>query len=102
MRILDGWEELAAWTESRVADFPMAVGLTVRVAAGIIQKEIKKVYGKPAEQLTEPEWDEVQFNLGQGLRNLSAIYLPDLIVLGGGIGRGRAALCRKYGSGGGA
>ena len=50
---------------------------------------IRRVYGKPAESLSEQEWDEVAHNLGQGLRNLAAIYLPDVIVLGGGVAVGR-------------
>jgi predicted NBD/HSP70 family sugar kinase len=49
---------------------------------------IRRIYGRPAEQLAEPEWDEVAYNLGQGLRNLAAIYAPDLIVLGGGVAVG--------------
>lgn len=46
---------------------------------------IERVYGKPPAQLGGEERDEVAFNLGQGLRNLATIYLPDEIVLGGGI-----------------
>jgi len=46
---------------------------------------IRKIYGKPAPQLTSEEWREVGWNLGQGLRNLAVIYLPDIIVLGGGV-----------------
>jgi predicted NBD/HSP70 family sugar kinase len=57
---------------------------------------IRKVYGKPAEKLDESEWDEVQYNLGQGLRNLAAIYLPDLIVLGGGVAYGRGEKLLQY------
>ncbi len=49
---------------------------------------IRRIYGKPAEQLSAEEWDEVAYNLGQGLRNLAAIYLPDVIVLGGGVALG--------------
>jgi glucokinase len=49
---------------------------------------IRRIYGKAAEDLDADEWDEVAFNLGQGLRNLSTIYLPDLIVLGGGVAVG--------------
>jgi predicted NBD/HSP70 family sugar kinase len=49
---------------------------------------IRRVYGKPAEQLDQEEWQEVAYNLGQGLRNLAAIYHPDLIVLGGGVAVG--------------
>ncbi len=49
---------------------------------------IRRIYGKPAEQLEDHEWAEVAYNLGQGLRNLATIYLPDLIVLGGGVAVG--------------
>ncbi len=55
---------------------------------------IRRIYGVPAEDLDEPGWTEVAYNLGQGLRNLATIYAPDLIVLGGGIiiGRGEGLL----------
>lgn len=49
---------------------------------------IRRVYHKPAEQLSEDEWAEVAYNLGQGLRNLATIYCPDLIALGGGVAVG--------------
>ena len=49
---------------------------------------IRRIYGKPAQELDEQEWQEVGYNLGQGLRNLAAIYLPDVIVLGGGVAVG--------------
>ena len=49
---------------------------------------IRRVYGKPAEELDPGEWEEVAYNLGQGLRNLATIYLPDEIVLGGGVALG--------------
>ena len=52
---------------------------------------IRRIYGKPAEQLNDAEWDEVAYNLGQGLRNLAAIYAPELIVLGGGVAVGGGA-----------
>ena len=48
-------------------------------------------FRKAAEELSEGEWDEVAWNLGQGLRNLAAVYLPDVIVLGGGVACGRGA-----------
>ncbi len=50
---------------------------------------IRRVYGKSPEELTDDEWAEVAYNLVQGLRNLAVIYLPDVIVLGGGIAIGR-------------
>jgi predicted NBD/HSP70 family sugar kinase len=49
---------------------------------------IRRIYGKTAEELDPSEWEEVAYNLGQGLRNLAAIYLPDVIVLGGGLAVG--------------
>ncbi len=52
---------------------------------------IRRIYGKPAEQLNDREWQEVAYNLGQGLRNLATIYLPDVIVLGGGVALGGGA-----------
>lgn len=50
---------------------------------------IRRVYGKPAEDLAEPEWAEVSHNLGQGLRNAAVLYGPESIVLGGGVAMGR-------------
>jgi predicted NBD/HSP70 family sugar kinase len=49
---------------------------------------IRRIYAKPAEDLDSAEWAEIAYNLGQGLRNLVAIYAPDLIVLGGGVAVG--------------
>ena len=49
---------------------------------------IRRIYHKPAERLDDLEWDEVAYNLGQGLRNLATIYTPDVIVLGGGVAIG--------------
>ena len=49
---------------------------------------IRRIYGKPAEALSPKEWEEVAYNLGQGLRNMSALYAPDLIRIGGGVAVG--------------
>ena len=49
---------------------------------------IRRIYGKPAEALNPAEWEEVAYNLGQGLRNLAALYTPDLIRIGGGVALG--------------
>lgn len=49
---------------------------------------IRRIYKKPAEKLDEQEWQEVAYNLGQGLRNLAAIYTPDQVRLGGGVAVG--------------
>ncbi len=57
---------------------------------------IRRIYLKPAEELDAAEWDEVAYNLGQGLRNIATIYAPDVIVLGGGVavGGGEALISR--------
>jgi glucokinase len=49
---------------------------------------IRRIYGKPAESLLPAEWEEVAYNLGQGLRNAATFYAPDLIRLGGGVAVG--------------
>jgi len=46
---------------------------------------IRRLYRKPPEELSGAEWEEVAWNLGQGLRNLAVICLPDVIVVGGGV-----------------
>lgn len=57
---------------------------------------IRRIYGKPAEQLQADEWDEVAYNLGQGLRCLAAVLAPGEIRLGGGVavGGGEALVAR--------
>lgn len=52
---------------------------------------IRRMFGKPAEELAADEWQEVAYNLGQGLRNLATMYLPDVIVVGGGVAIGAGA-----------
>lgn len=49
---------------------------------------IRRIYQKPAEQLLPDEWEEVAYNLGQGLRNIATLYAPDLIHIGGGVAIG--------------
>jgi len=49
---------------------------------------IRRIYGKPAEKLGPDEWNEVIYNLGQGLRNIATIMTPDIVVFGGGISFG--------------
>lgn len=49
---------------------------------------IYRIYGKRAEALSQEEWEEVAYNLGQGLRNIAALYAPDLIRIGGGVAVG--------------
>ena len=49
---------------------------------------IRRIYGKPAEALSPKEWEEVAYNLGQGLRNMATLYAPDAIRIGGGVAVG--------------
>ncbi len=49
---------------------------------------IRRIYGKAAEYLSDMEWAEVAYNLGQGLRNIATMYAPELIILGGGVAVG--------------
>ena len=49
---------------------------------------IRRIYGTPAEALKPDEWEEVAYNLGQGMRNMAALYAPDLIRVGGGVAVG--------------
>ena len=49
---------------------------------------IRRIYGKSAEMLNPEEWQEVAYNLGQGLRNMAALYAPDVIRIGGGVAVG--------------
>lgn len=52
---------------------------------------IRRIYGVPAEHLDDDGWAEVASNLGQGLRNLAAVYAPERIVLGGSVALGGGA-----------
>jgi predicted NBD/HSP70 family sugar kinase len=67
---------------------PCTCGAVDCLEAIISGTAIRKHYGKPAEQLTPHEWDQVAYNLGQGLRNLSVLYAPSTIALGGGVAIG--------------
>lgn len=49
---------------------------------------IRRLYRKPAESLSQEQWNEVAYNFGQGLRNMAAFYSPDVIVIGGGVALG--------------
>ena len=50
---------------------------------------IRRIYNKAPEALSAEEWEEVTFNIAQGLRNLATVCLPEVIVLGGGVALGR-------------
>lgn len=47
---------------------------------------IQKIYGKNAEDIDDGKiWDEVLNNLAIGLNNVSVLWSPDLIILGGSV-----------------
>lgn len=46
---------------------------------------IRRIYGVEPKDLHQEGWEEVAYNLGQGLRNMVALYAPDVITLGGGV-----------------
>lgn len=62
-----------------------AVGCLEALVSGT---NIRRIYGRPAEDLGDEDWAEVAHNLGMGLRNLAVLYAPELIVLGGGVATG--------------
>lgn len=49
---------------------------------------IRRIYGRAAEALDPIDWDDIAFNLGQGLRNLAAIYTPGVVILAGSVALG--------------
>lgn len=49
---------------------------------------IRRIYGRPAEELDPGEWEEVAWNFAMGLRNLAAVLAPGLIRVGGGVAVG--------------
>ena len=51
-------------------------------------KAIVRRFGKPASQITDPEtWRQIARNISIGLLDIIAITQPEVIVLGGGVGR---------------
>lgn len=46
---------------------------------------IRRLYGRPPEQLGENEWQQVTADLAVGLRNFAILYAPAVMVFGGGI-----------------
>lgn len=63
-------------------------GATDCLEALVSGNGIRRIYGKPAERLNAEEWEELAYNLGQGLRNMAAHYTPDVIRIGGGVAVG--------------
>ena len=50
---------------------------------------IRRIYGKPAEQITDDNViREIAQNFGEGLRNIAALYSPEAIIIGGGVAYG--------------
>jgi predicted NBD/HSP70 family sugar kinase len=73
---------------SNPAGLQCECGLPDCLEALVSGNGIRRIYGKPAEALDASEWEEVAYNLGQGLRNLAVIYAPEIISLGGGVALG--------------
>ncbi len=49
---------------------------------------LEKIYGKSPDEITDQSvWDEVIKNLSIGLNNTIVHWSPDIVVIGGGIGR---------------
>ncbi|MEM0996692.1 MAG: ROK family protein [Bacteroidota bacterium] len=73
-------------------------GLNDCLEALVSGSGIERIYGVPARALDQEAWDEVAYNLAQGLRNMITMLAPDLIVLGGGVttGGGRFFLDKTY------
>jgi glucokinase len=65
-------------------------GATDCLEAIVCGTAIERIYGTRAEGLSPAQWDEVAYNLGQGLRNVATIYSPETILLGGGMALGGA------------
>lgn len=63
-------------------------GLPDCLEALISGNGIRRIYGKPAEKLNREDWEEVAYNFGQGLRNMAALYAPEVIRVGGGVAVG--------------
>lgn len=54
--------------------------------AYISGEALRRKYGKSAENINDPDiWDDVAKKLAIGLNNLSVIWSPDIIVLGGSV-----------------
>lgn len=66
-------------------DISCACGAKNCVEAIVSGTAIRRIYGKPASELSAAEWESVAFNLAEALRNLAVIYAPEVIVLGGGV-----------------
>jgi predicted NBD/HSP70 family sugar kinase len=70
---------------SAAAVVSCSCGATGCLEALVSGNGIRRHYLKAPEELSDGEWEEIAWNLGQGLRNLAAIYAPDTIILGGGV-----------------
>lgn len=88
----DGHPEIAHQAIPYRCEHPERVrcecGLQDCLEALISGNGIQRIYRKTADDLDANEWQEVAYNLGQGLRNLTTILLPEVIVLGGGVALG--------------
>jgi predicted NBD/HSP70 family sugar kinase len=81
-------QTVALHASTRNRDIPCECGAQGCLTALVSGNGIRHLYGVPAEQLDDQQWQEVAFHLGQGLRNWASILAPDVIVLGGGVAVG--------------
>ncbi len=45
-------------------------------------------YGKKAKDIEDPEtWQEISHNLAEGLQELISVFQPQVIIVGGGVGK---------------
>ena len=72
----------------KIANVECACGLSDCLEGLVSGRAIERVYGKPATKLDEWEWEEVALHLAQGLRNVSTMYCPEGIILGGSVAIG--------------
>lgn len=75
-------------TVRKIENTKCACGLSDCLEGLVSGRAIEKIYGKPPVSLDEVEWEEVALHLAQGLRNVSSIYSPEGIILGGSVALG--------------
>jgi len=80
--------QLVPYTGSFKRNVICACGLEGCLEELVSGNGIRRLYGKPAEELDPAEWAEVAANLGMGLRNMVVCYAPDVIAIGGGVAVG--------------
>jgi len=62
--------------------------LVLTFIPGMLQKNLEKKYNVPAKEITDPKvYAEITRLLGISLHNVSMLWSPDTIVMGGGISK---------------